>query len=165
MPQVSYDNPFYFLTSVTHDRLPVFQTDKLKTVLAAAFDEARRSSGCLFFAYAFMLYHYHIITDDCLKLSAILRYLNGISARRVIDYLRENNFESSLRKLRRENASKDGRTYSLWQPHPNKFRITTESVLMQKVHYIHQNPVEEWTCRKGRRLSLFERSILARPSG
>ena len=27
MLTVSKDNPFYFITSVTHNRLPVFQTD------------------------------------------------------------------------------------------------------------------------------------------
>jgi len=38
---VKYD--CYYLTSVAKDRLPVFGSDKIKTIACAALDEARRS--------------------------------------------------------------------------------------------------------------------------
>lgn len=31
--------------------------------------------------------------------------------------------------------------YSLWQHHPNAFTILGEDMMMQKVNYVHQNPV------------------------
>ena len=31
--------------------------------------------------------------------------------------------------------------YSLWEHHPNAFSLNTEATSMQKVNYIHQNPV------------------------
>ena len=146
MPPVSKDNLLYFITSVTHDRLPVFRTDKLKLVLAEAFNEARRSSGMKLYAYVLMPEHYHVITDGVLKASEVLRYLNGISARRVINYLKEHGYESSLTKLRRKGTSGDHK-YSVWQHHSNTFLITSETMLMRKAHYIHQNPVEEGTAQ------------------
>lgn len=97
---ISKDNACYFTTSVTNNRLPVFQTDKLKEITCNALDEARRSSGILIFAYVVMPDHLHLITDGRLKASEVLRYVNGITARRVIDYLKENDFSSSLEKLR-----------------------------------------------------------------
>src|SRR5215813_12823068 len=142
MPPISKDNLLYFITAVTHDRLPEFQTDKLKQVLAAAFNEARISSGIKIFAYVIMPDHHHIITDGRRKASEVLRYLNGISARRVISYLKESGFESSLEKLRR-NGSVGDHQYSLWEHHSNTFLITSESMLTKKAFYIHQNPVEE----------------------
>src|SRR5437867_2113838 len=102
MEFISKDNPFYFLTSVTHKRLPVFQKDKLKTILCDAFDEARTSCGLSIFAYAVMPDHYHIVTDSKLKQKDVLRYLNGISARRVLGHLKDNGYASSLEKLRTE---------------------------------------------------------------
>lgn len=110
--------------------------------MAAALDEARKSAEFLIFAYAIMAEHFHIITDSKLSQSDTLRYLNGVSARRIIGHLKENSYETSLAKLRTETKKREYK-HSLWEHHSNTFEIKTETVLMQKVHYIHQNPVEE----------------------
>ncbi|HMJ07528.1 MAG TPA: transposase [Pyrinomonadaceae bacterium] len=140
MVKISRDTPCYYLTSVTKDRLPIFQTDKVKKIVADALDEARRSARILIFAYVIMPDHTHIITDGSRSISEVLRYMNGISAKRVIDYLKENNYETSLGKLRQEQKER-GYKHSVWQHHPDAFRLTAEETFMQKVNYIHQNPV------------------------
>ena len=38
--------------------------------------------------------------------------------------------------------------HSLWEHHSNSFEIKTDAVMMQKVNYIHQNPVEEGLCER-----------------
>ena len=84
--------------------------------------------------------HKHILTDNVREMKDVLRFVNGISAKRVIDYLKENGFESSLQKLRiqeRENRHK----HSVYEHHSNAIRITGEDAFMQKVNYIHLNPV------------------------
>lgn len=138
--KVSKDNPCYYLTSVTNKRLPVFRTDKLKEITVKALDEARKSAKILIFAYVIMPDHYHLITDSNRKISEVLRYINGITARRIIDYLKENDFASSLEKLRQETKKREYK-HSLWEHHPNAFSINNEKTFLQKVHYIHQNPV------------------------
>lgn len=142
MLTVSKNCPFYFITSVTHHRLPVFRTDKMKELLCRALDEARSSAGFLIFAYAVMAEHFHIVTSSHRTQSETLRYLNGISARRVIGYLKDQGYESSLMQLRTETKDRQYK-HSLWEHHSNTFEIKTESVLMQKVNYIHWNPVED----------------------
>lgn len=137
---ISKDNPCYYFTSVTNNRLPVFRTDKLKEITCNAINEARKSSEILIFAYVIMPDHFHIITDSKLKPSNILRYLNGVTARRVIDYLKENNLTTSLDKLK-QFEKKRGYKYSLWEHHSDTFTITSESMFMQKVSYIHLNPI------------------------
>jgi REP element-mobilizing transposase RayT len=140
MFQVSRDNPAYYLTSVTHNRLPIFRTDAIKNIVCNAFDEARRSAGIMIFSYVIMLDRTHLLTDNAREIKDVLRYFNGISAKRVIYYLKENGHKSSLTKLRiqqRENKHK----HSVYQHHPNALRITGEDALMQKVSYIHLNPV------------------------
>ena len=140
MIQITRDKPCYYLTSVTHDRLPIFQKDLIKQIVCDALNEARKSAEILIFAYVIMLEHTHLITDGHREISDVLRFTNGIVAKRVLDYLKENEFESSLRKLRQEEKRK-GYKYSVWEHHPNAFRIIGEDTFMQKVHYIHQNPV------------------------
>ena len=138
--RISKDNPFYYLTSVTNNRLPVFRTDKFKKIASNALDEARKSAGILIFAYVIMPDHYHLITDSSRKPLEVLRYLNGITARRIINYLKEKDLTDSLEKLKQETKKREYK-YSLWEHHPNAFNLNNEVTLMQKVNYIHQNPV------------------------
>jgi hypothetical protein len=58
----------------------------------------------------------------------------------VIEHLKANGFEASMTKQRireRDNKYK----YSVYEHHPNAIRITGEEAFMQKVNYIHLNPV------------------------
>lgn len=144
---ISKNSPCYFITSVTHKRLPVFRTDKLKEIFCDAINEARNSGGFKIYAYVVMPDHFHIVTDAELTESETYRYLNGVSARRTIGYLKDGGFESSLRKLRMETKDRNYK-HSLWEHHSNSLEIKTEAVMMQKVNYIHQNPVEEGLCER-----------------
>ncbi len=138
--KISRENPFLYLTSVAKDRLPVFRSDKIKRIVASALDEARMSSGILIFAYVIMTDHMHLITDRSRKPSEALRFFNGITAKRVLDYLKESGFQSSLDKLTQWTKERNY-GHSLWEHHPNAFLINNEDTLLQKVNYVHQNPV------------------------
>lgn len=140
MFSISKDTQALYITAVTKDRLPVFQKDELKTITCAAIDEARTSCGFLLFAYVIMPDHLHLLTDSPKKPSEVLRFIKGIVSRRVIDYLKEKGYESSLQKLWHEEQAR-GYRYSLWQHDTNIFQIFSEAVFMQKVNYIHLNPV------------------------
>lgn len=143
--QLSRDSQALFITAVTKDRLPVFRTDLIKTVTCNALDEARNSGGFLIFAYVIMPDHLHLLTD-CPKTSAdVLRYVKGLTGRRIIDYLKEHDQASSLAKLRHEQWKRK-HTYSLWQQEKNVFSIFSEAMFMQKANYIHLNPVHAEMC-------------------
>ena len=64
----------------------------------------------------------------------------GIASRRIIAYLREKGYESSLRKLRHETQARHYQ-HSLWQHHSNVMLLTGEALFMQRLGYLHQNPV------------------------
>jgi putative transposase len=146
---VSKDTQALYITAVAKDRLPIFQSEAIKKITCAAIDEARTSCGFLLFAYVIMPDHLHILTDSPRKPSEVLRYIKGIISHRIISYLKENGFESSLAKLQQVEQKRNYQ-YSLWQHESNVFQIFSENMLMQKVNYIHQNPV---------RADLVERAI------
>lgn len=129
---INKDKPCLFITTVARNRLPVFRT--------AALDEARRSGGFALFAYVIMPDHLHLVTDGKLRASETLRYVNGILSHRVLGYLKDNGFTESLEKLR--SAPKGRRhVYSLVDHHSNAVPVFSEAYFMQKVNYLHQNPV------------------------
>ena len=140
MHVISRDAPCYYLTSVTAKRLPVFRADKIKVVACSAIDEARTSGGFSLYAYVIMPDHLHVVTDSTLSPSRTLQFINGITSRRIIDYLKKNNYGSSLLKLRHEKR-RNQYCFSLWNHHPDARLLLTESMLMQRVTYTHQNPV------------------------
>src|SRR6266849_2692116 len=115
---ISRDSPCYYLTSVAKDRLPIFRTDEIKRITCAALDEARRSSKFSLYAYVIMPDHLHVVTDSVLSPSRALQFINGISSHRIIDYLKEHNYEASLKKLRHEMRPRRY-GHSLWDHHPD----------------------------------------------
>ena len=137
---ISKDNPCLFITAVANNRLPVFRTDTIKTVTCKAIDEARTSFGFLLFAYVIMPDHLHLITDRPREPSRVLQFIKGIVSRRVIGYLKEMKYEASLKKLEHHDWKRNHR-YSLWQHDSDVFSIVSEATFMQKVNYVHQNPV------------------------
>jgi len=138
--QISRDSQALYMTVVTKNRLPVFKTDKMKAVLCRAINEARTSAGFLLFAYVIMIDHIHLLTSRPTTTSDVLRVLKGLTARRVIDYLKENNYLGSLSKLEHQEQDRNHR-YSLWQKEKNVLPLFSEGMFMEKVNYIHQNPV------------------------
>ena len=137
---ISRDSPCFYLTSVAKDRLPVFRTDAIKTIDCQALNEARKSGCFSLYAYVIMPDHLHVITDSARKSPDTLRFINGIVGHRVIQYLKEQGYQSSLKKLQQEVKARHYQ-YSLWDHHPNVRLLMTESMLMERVHYTHQNPV------------------------
>jgi putative transposase len=142
---ISQDSPALYITIVTKDRLPVFRTDQMKEVVCRAIDEARKSAGFLLFAYVIMWDHMHLLTSRPSTTSNVLRVLKGITARRLIDYLKANNHFSSLAKLQHQERDRNYK-YSLWQTEKNVLPVFSESMFIEKVNYIHQNPVRAGLC-------------------
>jgi putative transposase len=148
MHTISRDTPALYITAVAKDRLPVFRTDTIKVITCKALDEARKSGGFAIYTYVIMPDHLHAITDSSIKPSKVLQYINGIISRRVIDHLKAHGHNASLRKLRRESGTRR-HMYSLWEHHNNALPIFSEDMFMQKVNYIHQNPVRAGLVERG----------------
>jgi putative transposase len=137
---ISQDSPVLYITIVTKNRLPVFQTDRMRELLCSAIDEARNSARFLLFAYVMMLDHLHLLTSRPTSTSDVLRVLKGLTARRIIDYLKEKSYQSSLAKLQHQQRDRKHR-YSLWQTEKNVLPVFSEGKFLEKVNYIHLNPV------------------------
>ena len=141
MFRISRTTPAYYFTSVAHHRLPIFQTDEIKQILCDAISEVRSKHGILILAFVIMSDHAHLLVYSEKAMSDALRLLNGVAARRIIQYLKESGFESSLFKLRGETRERNHK-HSVWQHHPDSLEIFGEDTFRQKVEYIHQNPVK-----------------------
>jgi putative transposase len=140
MATISRDMPCLYLTAVCKDRLPVFRKDEIKDLTCEALHEARTSGRFALFAYVIMIDHIHAITDGARKASDTLRFIKGIISHRLIEHLKERGHQSSLEKLKHQERERQYK-YSLWEQESNVLLLTSETFFMQKINYIHLNPV------------------------
>lgn len=140
MFQISRTTPVVYFTAVAHKRLPIFRTDRLKHVICRAYNEARINHGIAILAYVIMQDHVHALVRAEKSMSETIRLINGISARRIIQYLSEGGYESSLFKLRGEVRGRNHK-HSVWHHHTDSLEIIGEDTFRQKVEYIHRNPL------------------------
>jgi hypothetical protein len=54
MNYISIDSAGYYVTDVARDGLPVFRSDRIKSITCNAIDEARKSGKFLSFAFVMM---------------------------------------------------------------------------------------------------------------
>jgi REP element-mobilizing transposase RayT len=87
-----------------------------------------------------MLDHAHLLTSRPSTTSNVLRFLKGVTARRVIDYLKVNGYAKSLAKLQHQERERHHK-YSLWQTERNVLPVFSEGMFLEKLNYIHLNPV------------------------
>jgi REP element-mobilizing transposase RayT len=108
--RTSRDTPGLFITVVAKDRLPVFRTDAVKTITCHAINQARHSCEFLLLACVLMPDHLHLLTDGPRPASEVLRHVKGTVAHDVLEYLKQQGYQESLRKLRHEEWKRRHRT-------------------------------------------------------
>src|SRR5262245_10952395 len=104
---ISHDSPVLYITNVTTHRLPVFRTDNLRELLCGFLNEARNSGRFFLFAYVVMLDHLHLLTSRRSTTSDVLRVVKGLTAHRIIEYLKKNDYARSLKKLEHQTRERN----------------------------------------------------------
>ena len=128
---ISKDNPCLFITAVAKDRLPIFRTDAIKIVTCRAIDEARTSCGFLLFAYVLMPDHFHLISNPRDgHIREFIGKLKSLSAQAIVDANLDFHFPFI-----------DGEGHQVWQESFKSTPLWSGWMILQKINYIHANPV------------------------
>jgi putative transposase len=110
----------HFITFSCHHRLPYLEASKPKDILEQVIERTRRSHKLSLYAYVIMPEHVHLLLTEPEDriLSSTIRVLKGES--------------SKLLKGSRDH---------FWQPRYYDFNVFTTAKFVEKVRYIHRNPV------------------------
>src|SRR5690606_25584121 len=111
-------------------------------------NHCRKEKGMELYAYCFMPSHCHFVfrsTND--DPSGLLRDFKSHTSKKVIEAIESNPQESRKEWLlwMFERAGKKNATtskYQFWQHHNKPIELWSDSVIKQKIDYIHNNPVE-----------------------
>ncbi len=132
----------HFLTCTIINWLPIFTRPETTQIILDSFHFLQKEKRLTLFGYVILENHLHLIasSDDLNKEVAAFK---SFTARKIIDYLKENKMETTLERLGFHKLKhKTDRQYQLWQEGSHPQQIQGEEMMKQKLEYIHLNPVK-----------------------
>ncbi len=141
-------NIFHYLTFVTFRRVPIFKSEQTCRLFIDSLQETRKKHQVKLIAYVIMPDHIHLIVNPLNRdIELVGKELKGISGNKIIRWLKENRYKTSLEKLRLNKVGKKNHTYSVWQKRVKSVDLWSHKFIVQKINYIHLNPVRVNLCR------------------
>ena len=136
----------YFITKILHQRIPVFSlSEKYSLIVIDNLKFYREKFGFLLYGFVIMPEHYHIVIDTMEKYSImkIKEDMNKYISRVIIKDIKTRH-PKTLEKLQIETPVRKGHRphrYRLFQKGRYDFEIVTPSKLLEKLEYMHNNPL------------------------
>src|SRR2546423_14732968 len=135
-------NTFHYVTAVTYNRVPIFQSEQVCGIFLEVLNEVRIRFPYKLIGYVIMPDHVHPIVNNATgTISDWLRRVRGNSARNILAWLREEQQIISLKKLALNPPQKRQHTHAVWQKDPSVIDLSSHRFIRQKLNYIHLNPV------------------------
>ncbi len=137
----------YFLTLTVVDWVDVFSRPIYKHLIVDSLEYCQHNKGLKLFAWCLMSNHIHLIAGayEGFSLSDILRDFKKFTSKEIIETIKSTNESRRKWMLNRfEFAGKYNskiKDYKFWQDGNEPKEIHTTHFLMQKLNYVHNNPV------------------------
>ncbi|MDX1590726.1 MAG: transposase [Balneolaceae bacterium] len=154
-----YDSDYpYFITSLIVEGYPIFAQPLAAEIVLNALCFLQKKRDTKLYAYVIMENHIHLVLQAD-RLSSKIQAFKSWTARAIIDAFKETGRYHQLRKLRKaKNPSHIDSVHQLWQEGFHPKHIFSNAMMIQKIEYIHQNPVkrgfvdreEDWTYSSAR---------------
>ncbi len=131
----------YFITFTTIEWIPVFTRKSYIDILINSWIFCRNNKGLKLFSYAILDNHLHLVVSAN-NLSDIIKDLKRHTAREIINLAQKENKTWLLNQFKfHKKTYKANSDYQVWQEGFHPKQITSETMLRQKIEYIHHNPV------------------------
>ena len=138
----------YFITPTVIDWVDVFSRPVYKNIITESLQYCQKEKGLEVYAWVIMTNHLHLIVSarQGFDLSAIIRDFKKYTSKKIVQKIQQENESRKKWMLNRfEYAGRNHpkvRYYKFWQDGNEPKPIYSNEFLMQKIDYIHQNPVK-----------------------
>ncbi len=131
----------HFLTMTIVEWIPLFTNPDIVTELLGSIRFTQKERGLILYAWVVMEHHLHLIAQAP-DLRKTIKEFKSYTARTIIDYLKQRRSKMWLNKLHKAKLKyKQTSKYQVWQEGSHPQEIMNEEMLIQKIAYIHNNPV------------------------
>jgi len=141
----------HFITTKTYNNCPYFKDEESCRILVEELEFYSKKYAFVLTGYVIMPNHLPLLVwwdkeeKPRLSVSHIMRGIKGATARRIIDLIRRKGLEQMLQSTHRRPDSKSHRQnlrFRLWQRGFYDFNIYSEAKLLERLDYMHSNPVK-----------------------
>ncbi len=140
----------YFITTTVVDWIDIFTRPKYKHIILESLTYCQQKKGMEIYAWVLMSNHLHMIVSSQTEtpVNDILRDFKKYTSKRIIAEL-ENDTEESRREWMMDrfrfaaNRDKKIQGYKFWQEGYYPEQVYLYDFYLQKLNYIHRNPVRQ----------------------
>ena len=138
----------HFITPTVVGWIDVFTRSTYRQIIVDSLNYCIKHKGLQLYAYVIMSNHIHLVVSASQghRLSDIIRDFKSYTASYILKEVENNPKESRsvwMLKLFKYYAkyNKNNTTYQLWQRGNHPIELASDKWIVQKLQYIHQNPV------------------------
>ena len=137
----------YFLTCTVTDWVDVFTRPRYKHIITESLIYCQQQKGLNLYAWCLMSNHLHLIAsaDEDNHLSDILRDFKKFTSKSIVKSIQEepeSRRDWILDRFQFNAKFVTNVDFKFWQAGNEAKEINTEQFLMQKINYVHDNPVK-----------------------
>jgi len=140
----------HFITCTILHWIPIFTRTQTTDIVFDSLKYLQQSDNLKIYAYVILENHLHLIasSDD---LGKSINSFKRHTARQIIDLLKTSNVKTILDQLSfYKKAHKGDRKYQLWQEGIQPKQIQSDSMMIDRINYIHNNPVKRGYVDEGK---------------
>jgi REP element-mobilizing transposase RayT len=144
----------HFVTFTVIQWLDVFVRPQYRDIFLDSIRYCQKNKGLEVYAYCIMSSHVHMIIGRHgeQQLEHIIRDIKKYTSVKLIEAIQNNPQESRKELLmwlfeRAGTRNPHNTRYQFWQQHSHPIEINTNEKLDQRLHYLHNNPVEAGVVR------------------
>ena len=132
----------YFVTSTVVAWLPVFTTAVRCDILIESLEYCRSQKGLKIYAWVILDNHFHAILSAP-SVPRVLADFKRHTAQRLLEQIEKEKVEWLLNQFEYFRAKhKSQSRHQIWQEGNHPQEIADDEMMLQKLDYIHQNPVK-----------------------
>ena len=140
--RITDPNVPHFLTTTVNQWIPLFTRPATVDIIFQSWRFLQQSRDFRLYGYVILENHIHLVAQSS-NLGKDMQTFKSWTARSILDYLQEQKAGFLLTQFGRyKKPHKTQSKYQLWQEGSHPQLVASESVLRQKLEYIHQNPVK-----------------------
>jgi len=134
-----------FFTATNYEWKPLLSEDKYKDIIIDSIRFLVLEKRVSVFAFTLMINHIHLIWQMCADIDPkdVQRDFLKFTAQKIKADLKRNN-PDFLEEFRVD--AKD-REYQFWKRNPLGIELRNHNVFLQKLNYLHENPVRAGICK------------------
>jgi REP element-mobilizing transposase RayT len=131
----------HFITCTIVEWLPVFTSYKRCNILVNALAHCQKHKQMQIYGWVILDTHFHAIVHAP-DLNSTLRDLKSYTAKRLLEQVTQEGQTWLLDELAFRKIASRPNEYQVWQQGGHPQAIFSDEMMLQKLDYIHNNPVE-----------------------